>query len=177
MATQFETVIYIKAHAALDEVARNVFGALGGGDYVSESDPAMGGNYCRLRALGLEATVFANAGEMEDDDFSDYPFGLGVVTTFVDPELELAPAEGTLADYYARLLAFSLDQETATSFYLGGQNGMDTYEIRAFRRNSQYTLDAGPQAQLVYVAERRTVEYDTEVVEDDFEEETAFEDE
>jgi len=177
MPTQFETVIYIKAHADLSEVAHNVFGVLGGGDYISDNDPALGGDYCRLTALGLEGTVFANTGEMEDEDFADYAFGLGIVSTYMDPDLELAPAETALADYYARLLAFSLDLEVATSFYLGGQNGVDIYEIRAFRRNPQYTLDAGPTAQRVYVTERRTVEYDAEVAEEDFEDEAALEDE
>lgn len=177
MPTQFETVIYIKAHTDQEEVAQNVFGALGGGEYVSDSDPALGGDYHRLTALGFEGTVFANEGEMEDDDFADFPFGLGIVSTYVDPDLELAPAEAALSDYYARVLAFSLDVETATSFYLGGQDGMDVYEIRAFRRNPQYTLDAGPTIQRVYVSERRTVEYDADVVEEDFEEEGPIEDE
>jgi len=177
VATQFETVIYIKASAELAEVAHNVFAALGGGEYISDNDPALGGEYARLSALGLEGTVFANEGEMEDEDFADYPFGLGVVSTYVDPELELASAEGALSDYYARLLAFGLDCEVATSFYLGGQNGVDLYEIRAFKRNPQFTPDSGPTVQRVYVAERRTVEYDSEVVDDDLEDEAPFEDE
>lgn len=177
MANQFETVIYIKAHAELGDVARGLFNALGGGDFLSESDPNLGGDYCRMTALGLEATVFANEGEMEDEDFADYRFGLGILSTYLDPDLELAPAEGVLSDYYARLLTFSLDLETAASFYLGAQDGQDLYEIRAFRRNSQYTLDSGPTVQRVYIAERHTVEYDTELVEEDFEEEAAYDDE
>jgi hypothetical protein len=177
MPTQFETVVYIKAHAGHEEVARNVFGALGGGEFVSDEDPALGGEYYRLTALGLEATVFANEGDMEDEDFSDFHFGLGIASTYVDPDLELGPAESALSDYYARLLAFSLDAEVATSFYLGSQNGVDMYEIRAFRRNPQYTLDAGPTTQRVYITERRTVEYDAETAEEEFEEEIPLEDE
>lgn len=177
MATQFETVIYIKANTDQEAVAQLVFGALGGGDYAADNDPALGGDYYRLTALGLEGTVFANEGEMEDDDFADFPFGLGLVSTYIDPDLDLGPAEATLSDYYARLLAFDLDVETAASFYLGGQDGVDVYEIRAFRRNPQYTLDAGPTIQRVYVSERRTVEYDAEAAEEDFDEEVPLEDE
>ena len=177
MATQFETVIYIRAHSELAEVAHNVFAALGGGEYVSDNDPALGGDYARLSALGMEGTLFANDGEMEDEDFADYAFGLGIVSTYVDPDLELASAEGALSDYYARLLAFSLDVEVATSFYLGGQNGVDLYEIRAFKRNPQFMPDAGPTVQRVYVSERRTVEYDSELADEDFEDEAPFEDE
>ena len=177
MATQFEIVIYVKAHGELDSIARGIFGALGTGEYLVENSPEMGGDYCRLITLGLEATVFANEGPMEDEDFAEYPYGFGVASTYLDPGLELAAAEGALADYYARLIAFNLDVETATSFYLGGQDGIDEYEIRSFRRNPQFTPDAGPTAQHVYVSERRTVEYDTDVVEEDFEEDAAFEDE
>lgn len=175
MPAQFESVIYIKSHADLGETARMVFVALGGGDFVADTDPALGGDYYRLAALGLEGTVFGNQGEMEDEDFAGYPYGLGVVSTYVDPDLELAPAEGPLADYYARLLAFQLDLEAATSFYLGGQDGVDLYEIRAFRRNPQFMLDSGPTAQRVYVSERRTVEYDAEVAEEDLEDDLGVE--
>lgn len=177
MGTQLEAVIYIKSHARLEEVAEVVFSALGGGEYTSESDPSLGGDYYRLAAVGFEATAFANEGEMEDDDFADYPYGLSIVSTYMDPDLELAPVEAPLADYYARLLAFNLDAEVATSFYLGAQDGVDLYEIRGFRRNPQYTLDAGPTVQRVYITERRTVEYDTELAGEDFEEEGEVEDE
>jgi hypothetical protein len=177
LPTQFETVIYIKAQTELSEVAHNVFAALGGGEYISDNDAALGGDYYRLSSLGLEGTVFANDGEMEDEDFAGYPYGLGVVSTYHDPELELAAAETALGDYYCRLLAFELNVEVATSFYLGGQDGVDLYEIRAFKRNPQWTLDAGPTAQRVYVSERRTVEYDSELPDEDFDEEAPFEDE
>jgi len=177
MPTQFETVIYLRASIDLPEVAASVFSALGGGECVSGNDPALGGDFCRLTALGLEGTVFANEGEMEDEDFADYPYGLGIVSTYLDPDLELASAEGALSDYYARLLAFTLDTEVATSFYLGGQDGVDLYEIRAFKRNPQYTPSAGPTVQRVYVSERRTVEYDAEVADEEFEAEAAYDDE
>jgi hypothetical protein len=175
MSTQFEIVVYIKTHTDREEVARDVFGALGGGEYVSDNEPALGGEYYRLVALGLDGTVFANEGDMEDEDFADYPVGLSISSTHVDPDLELAPVEAALSDYYARLLAFSLDVEVATSFYLGGQNGVDVYEIRAFKRNPQYTLDTGPTAQRVYITERRTVEYDAEAVEEGYAEGTEAE--
>jgi hypothetical protein len=177
MPTQFETVIYIKSHSELAEVAHNVFASLGGGEIMSENDPALGGDYFRVSALGLEGTVFANDGEMEDDDFAGYAFGLGVASTYVDPDLELAAAESALCDYFARLLAFSLDAEVATSFYLGGQDGVDLYEIRSFKRNPQFRPDSGPTTQRTYVSERRTVEYDTELADDDFEDEAAYDDE
>lgn len=177
MATQFEIVIYVKAHGDLDGMAHAIFGTLGTDEFISENSPDLGGDYARLTTLGLEATVFSNAGEMEDEDFAEYPYGLGIASTYLDPDLELATAESALADYYARLLAFTLDVETATSFYLGAQDGVDVYEIRAFRRNPQFAPDAGPTAQHVYISDRRTVEYDTEVVEEDFEEDAAFEDE
>lgn len=173
MPTQFETVIYVKSHAELAEVAHNLFAALGGGEYITDTDPALGGEYCRLSALGLEGTVFANEGDMQDEDFAGYSFGLGIASTYVDPDLELAAAETALADYFGRLLAFSLDTEVATSFYLGGQDGVDVYEIRAFRRNPQFRLDAGPTAQRVYVSERRTVEYDAELGDDESDDEAS----
>lgn len=177
MSTQFESVIYIKAQTNLEEVARGVFASLGGGEYVTDNDPALGGEYYRLSALGLEGTVFANTADMEDEDFADYAYGLGIASTYIEPDLEFAPAESPLSEYYARLLAFNLDLEVATSFYLGGQDGIDLYEIRAFRRNPQYLLDSGPTTQRVYITERRTVEYDAELIEDDFEEDRANEDE
>lgn len=175
MPTQFEILVYLKMSGDFEDVAQRAFGVLGGGDPVPEEDAALGGDYFRLSALGLEATCFANRGEMEDEDFSDYPFGLGIVSTFVCPDLELGPAEGPLADYYARMLAFGLDVEVATSFYLGSQDGVDLYEIRAFRRNPQYVPDSGPMTQRVYIAERRTVEYDSEAIDEDFEEDAAVE--
>jgi hypothetical protein len=173
--TQFECVIYIKSQSGLEDTAKRVFGALGGGAFEQDDDPALGGEYWRMSALGFEGTVFGNRGDMEDEDFEPYTYGLGVATTYLDPEIELAPAESPLAEYYARLLAFQLDLEVATSFYLGGQDGIDLYEIRAFRRNPQFTLDSGPMSQRVYITERRTVEYDAELVEDDFQDEAEAE--
>jgi len=158
-----EVVVYIRSHSDLATVAGAAFAALGLPASEAQNDAALGGAYFRQAALGFEATVFANAGDMEDEDFAGYGHALGVVSTYMDPELELEDAEAPLADYLARLLAFHLDAEVATSFYLGGQDGVDLYEIRAFRRNPQWVMDSGPTAQRVYISERRTVEYDADI--------------
>jgi hypothetical protein len=175
--TQFETVVYVKSRDNLEETARRIFSALGGGDFQADNDPALGGDYFRLSALGFEGTVFGNEGEMEDEDFAEFGYGFGIVTTYLDPDLEMGPAETPLAEYFAHMLAFQLDLEVATSVYVGPQEGVDVYEIRAFKRNPQFTLDAGPLAKRVYVSERRTVEYDSELVEGDFEEDLDEEEE
>ncbi len=173
MPTQFEVVVYLKTSAELEDLARRVFDSLGG-DYALENEPSMGGDFYRLTSMGLEATLFSNVDEMLDEDFESYQYALSFVSTFVDPDFEVAPLEAPLAEYYARFLAFNLDAETATSFYLGTQDGIDLYEIRAFKRNPQYVMDAGITVPRVYMAERRTVEY--EAIEGEMEEDGEIQD-
>jgi hypothetical protein len=180
MPTQCEVLVYLKFPLDIDmeEAAQRVFAALGGTPEY-QRDEETGEAFYRVRALGLEAALFANEGALRDEDFAAFPYGLSVVSLFECPELELAPVESPLADYYARLLAFALDIETATSFYLGSQNGSDLYEIRGFRRNPQFLPNSGPTVPRVYMTERRTVEYEAmaaneylegEVTEEAFEE-------
>jgi len=159
---QFELVVYFKTSADLEELARQVFRSLGGGDYTSGDDPSFGGEFRRLDALGLEATLFQNQGEMLDEDFDEYAYGLLLAPMYIDPDLELAPVEAPLAEYFARLLAFHSDAEVATSIYLGSQDGLDLYEIRAFKRNPQFVPNSGPTSPRVYISERRTVEYEAD---------------
>lgn len=180
MPTQFEVLLYVKLPLDIEAATQRVFGALGGGEAKQTIDENLGGECWRLEALGLQAALFANEGDMLDEDFPDFQYGLSVMSTFHCADIEMAPVEPPLADYYARLLAFYLDAETATSFYVGSHDGVDLYEVRSFRRNTQFRSDAGPTTPRVYVSERRTVEYasdESDANSDDEFEDTALEDE
>jgi hypothetical protein len=66
--------------------------------------------------------------------------------------------EGPLSEYFARLLAFELDVETATEVLLEATEDSEIFEIRAFKRNPQYRLDQSPTTPKVFIVETRQVE-------------------
>jgi len=82
--------------------------------------------------------------------------------------------EGPLSEYYARLLTFDLDLETATEIFLETTEEAEIFEIRAYKRNPQFRLDQGPTTPKVFVVETRQVErpFDEEEWEESESEET-----
>jgi hypothetical protein len=175
MITGLNVVIFLKSHAGLAGTAERVFGALRT-PYEAASADDWGGEHFRAAGLGFDAVLFSNSGDLLDPEFRDYPFGLDLTARFWCVDLDQVDLEGPLSEYYARQLAFELNEETATEILLETTEEAEILEIRAFRRNPQYRLDQAPTTPKVFVIETRQVEvpFDEADVWEEGEEEEDF---
>lgn len=154
MLSELDVAIYLKTHEPLDRMAERVFGALDSQFTPGSGEPESYG----ARGLGLKAVLYANAGEFHDPEFADYAATLEITSNFADVELEQIDLEGLLSEYYARLLAFDLNVETATAVLVEEREDVEILEFRAFTRNTQYRSDSGPTVPKVHVVETREIE-------------------
>ena len=168
MLAELDVVVFVKSPDDLDRTAERIFGALKS-EYQADSSEDWGGNYYQASGLGFNAALFSHTGDMLDPEFEDYQYGLEITSEFWCVELDESILAGQLSEYYARLLAFDLNVETATEVLLETTEEAEIFEIRAFRRNPQYRLDQAPTTPKVFLIETRQVEEPFD--EDDWEEE------
>jgi len=169
MLTELDIVIYLKSGHDLDRQAERVFGALGT-PYQSGESGEWGGRFCQASGLGLDAVLYSNGGEMLDPEFEQYAYGLEITSRYWCIDLDQLDLEEALSEYYARLLAFTLNQETATEIFLEATEELERFEIRSYQRNPQYRIDQAPTTQKVMVIETRQVEVPFDEEEDGGEE-------
>lgn len=156
MLSELDVAIFLKSNGDLGHVAARVFGALDS-QYTAGPSEAGTESY-ETQGMGLKAVLYANAGEFQDPEFADYGFTLEITSRFADVELDQIDFEGLLGEYYARLLAFDLDLETATAIMVEDREDAEVLELRAFGRNTQYRSDSGPTVPKVHVIETREIE-------------------
>lgn len=156
MLSELDVAIFLKSNGDLSRVAARVFGALES-QYTAGPSEAGTESY-ETQGMGMKAVLYANAGEFQDPEFADYAFTLEITTGFTDVEFDQMDLEGLLGEYYARLLAFDLNLETATSIMVEDREDAEVLELRAFGRNTQYRSDSGPTVPKVHVIETREIE-------------------
>jgi hypothetical protein len=166
MLAELDVLVFLKSHDDLDRTAERVFGALGAPCQPDENEE-FGGPYYRASGLGFEAALYANAGEVQEPEFETYQYALEVSSTFWCVDLDTVDLEGPLSEYYARLLAFELNVETATEILLETTEEAEVFTALAYRRNPQYRLDQAPTTPKVFVLEERQI---TRPFEDEWEE-------
>jgi hypothetical protein len=157
MLGELEVVVFVKSSESLEHSAERIFGALRT-PYQEATAEEFGGRYYEANGMGLHVTLFANTGEMLDPEFETYHYGLEITSRYWCVDLDTIDLEGALSEYYARLLAFELDLETATELLIETTEEAETFEIRAYRRNPQFRLDQSPTTAKVFVVESRLVE-------------------
>ncbi len=69
--------------------------------------------YCQFEMLGMLVFIHQIAEEDRDSEVSTYPYSFDLQMSFTDHELDTDSMEYHLQMYYAQLLAFQLDVETA----------------------------------------------------------------
>jgi hypothetical protein len=69
--------------------------------------------YCQFEMLGMLVFIHLADPEDRDPEVADYPYGFDLQMSFVDHQLDIDDMEYCLQPYYAQLLAFRLDVETA----------------------------------------------------------------
>jgi hypothetical protein len=156
MLSELDVAIFLKSNDDLDRVAARVFGALDS-QYMPGPSEAGIESY-EAQGMGMKAMLYANAGEFQDPEFADYAFTLEITSRFADVELDQIDFEGLLSEYYARLLAFDLNLETATAVMVEEREDAEVLELRAFARNTQYRSDSGPTVPKAHVVETREIE-------------------
>ena len=157
MLAELDIIVYLKSSDDLDRVAQRVFGALSTECRAAESDE-WGGRFCEASGLGLDAVLYLNRGDMLDPEFEGYQYALEITSQFWCIDLDQLDLEESLSEYYARLLAFTLDMETATEIFLEATEEFERLEVRSYQRNSQFRLDQAPTNPKVLVVETREVE-------------------
>ena len=169
MIAELDVVIFLKSNDDLERTAALVFGALRTPFESStmENNPEI--TFYEANGLGFHAALFANEADLLDPEFEQYSCGLELTSHFWCADMDTVDMEGPLSEYYARLLAFELDVETATEILLEATEESEIFEIRAFKRNPQYRLDQSPTTPKVFVVETRQVEetFDDEELEGD----------
>src|SRR5579884_294254 len=170
MLAELDIAIFLQSDGDLAATAQRVFKALG-------SEPQSGhseewGDHYAAAGLGFRAVLFRNEGEMLAPEFERYQYSLEIMSLFSDSELDPVDLEMPLSDYYARLLAFTLNVETATAVPVEIDEEREVFEVRAFKRNPNYRLDQGPTVPKVFVVETREL---VEAFDDTLDEEPASE--
>lgn len=155
MLSELDVAIFLKSNDDLGRVAARVFGALD--SQYTPGPSEVGTESYASHGMGLKAVLYANAGEFQDPEFADYAFTLEITSRFADVELDQIDLEGLLAEYYARLLAFDLNLETATAVLVEEREDAEILELRAFSRNTQYRSDSGPTVPKAHVVETREI--------------------
>jgi hypothetical protein len=176
MLAELDVVVFLKSHDDLDRTAERVFAALRSPYQRSEPDEEGSTPTYEASGLGFQAVFFPNEGDFADPEFEDFQFGIEITSQFWCVELDTIDLEGPLSEYYARLLAFDLNLETATEILLDTTEESEIFEIRSYRRNPQYRLDQAPTTPRVFVIEARRVEQSFDEEEDGDEEEWEDED-
>jgi hypothetical protein len=157
MLAELDVVIFLKSSDGLEQVAGRVFAALGTPHALTEPDES-GTVYYQGSGMGFRALLFANTGEMLDPEFEDYQYGMEITSQFWDIELDTLDLDDQLSEYFARLIAFELNLETATEILVETTEESEIFEIRAYRRNPQYRMDQSPTIPRVFIIETRQVE-------------------
>jgi len=158
MLAELDVVIFLKTHEDLERTAAMVFGALRTPYETSTMEDAPDVAFYEANGLGFHAALFANADQLLDPEFESYAYGLEITSHFWCADMNTIEIEGPLSEYFARLLAFELDVETATEVLLEATEDSEIFEIRAFKRNPQYRLDQSPTTPKVFIVETRQVE-------------------
>lgn len=157
MLAELDVVVFLRSQDSLDRMAERVFGVLKSQYTRVEPDSDIGAVHYTASGLGFDAVLYENTADMQDPEFDEYAFGLEITSQFWCVELDTVDIEGPLSEYFARMLAFSLDVETATEILLETTEEGETFEIRSFRRNPQFRLDQAPTTPKVFVVESREV--------------------
>lgn len=153
MLAELDIAIFLQGDDDLSATAQRVFKALGSEPQAGQS--AEWGEHYAASGVGFRAILYRNEGEMQDPEFERYRYSLEIVSLFSCSELDPMDLEMPLSDYFARLLAFALDVETATAVPVEITGEREVFEVRAFRRNPNYRLDQGPTVPKVFVVETR----------------------
>lgn len=86
-----------------------------------------GESYCQFAMLGLIILVHQVDDEDRDPEVRNYAYSLDLQTSFSDHEMDTDEMEYRLQPYYAQLLSFHLDLETA---YFEKQKAEHGWKIR-----------------------------------------------
>ncbi|HEX6510626.1 MAG TPA: hypothetical protein VF221_23605 [Chloroflexota bacterium] len=177
MLAELDVMVFLKANEDLERTAERVFGALRSTYAASTMEDTPGVMYYEANGIGFHAALFPNSGDLLDPEFESYSYGLEITSHFWCADMDTLDLEGPLSEYFARMLAFELDVETATEILLETTEDSEIFEIRAYRRNPQYRLDQSPTTPKVFVVETRQVEESFDDEDEDVEEDVADEDE
>ena len=158
MLAELDVLVFVKSSDDFERTAERVFAALRTPYAQAEMEDPAGVAYYEANGLGFHAAFYPNQGELLDPEFEGFGYGLEITSQFWCVEMDTLDLEGPLSEYYARLLTFDLDLETATEIFLETTEEAEVFEIRAYRRNPQFRLDQGPTTPKVFVVETRQVE-------------------
>ncbi|GAC1326437.1 MAG: hypothetical protein NVS2B16_10450 [Chloroflexota bacterium] len=162
MLAELNVVIFLKSHDDLDRTAQRVFGALGSAATATVSDE--GDTYYQAEGLGFRAELFDYNPYVEFPALASFSYELDIISRYWCVDLDAAALEESLAEYYARQLAFELNVETANEVPVETTEEYERMRIRVFRRNPQYRADQAPTTARVFIIEEhfRDVPYDQE---------------
>lgn len=175
MLAELDVVIFLKSNVDLERTAAMVFGALRTPYEASTMEDSPGVTFYEANGLGFHAALFSNVDDLLDPEFDQYSMGLELTSHFWCADMDTVEIEGPLSEYFARLLAFELDIETATEILLEATEESEIFEIRAYKRNPQYRLDQSPTTPKVFVVETRQVEESFDDEDDDLDDDDAQE--
>ncbi len=174
MLADLDVLIFIKSNDALDRLAERVFNALKSQSSRGTTEKYGEDSYW-AEGLGFTAVLYPNSGDVQDVEFEEYGHSLEISSQFSCVELDAAGLEAALSEYFARLLAFDLNLETAVAVFLEEQGDVEVFERRAYSRNTQYRSDSGPTVPKVHVVETR--EFEIPIGEDQWDEDENAPDE
>ncbi|GCE48141.1 hypothetical protein EI42_04139 [Thermosporothrix hazakensis] len=72
-----------------------------------------GAPYCQFEVLGMLILLHETEKEERDPEVSDFPYAFDLQAAFMEHDLNTDPMEELLQPYYAQLLSFHLNVETA----------------------------------------------------------------
>lgn len=157
MLTALDIVIFLKSRDDLGTVGPRVFGALGTPHAARSESEETGIPYIHATGLGFEAILSENTGDNLDPEFEEYDFALNITSQYADTDLDAFDLDEPLSEYFARLLAFELNTQTATEILVDTTEEAEVFDIRAYRRNPQYRPDSGPLIPRTGMVESRQV--------------------
>ena len=151
MLAELNIVIFLKSNDDLERMAERVFGALGSVSNATVSDE--GDTYYEGSGLGFRAELFTYDPYIEYPALAAFAYELDIISRYWDPDLDAAALDDSLAEYYARELAFELNVETASEVPVETTDEYERLRVRIFRRNPQYRLDQAPTTPRVFLIE------------------------
>lgn len=93
--------------------------------------------YCQFEMLGMLVLIHRTEEDERDPEVRNYPYSFDLQLSFADHELDTDTMEYNLQPYYAQLLAFHLDVETAC--YEKQKVGPDwQIRYRFYRKNPRW---------------------------------------
>ncbi len=158
MLAELDVVVFLKLNDDLERTAALVFGALKSPYTASVMDDNPNVTFYEANGLGFHAALFPNSDDLLDPEFENYAYGLELTSHYWCADMNTGDMEVPLSEYFARLIAFELDIETATELLIETTEESEIFEIRVFKRNPQYRLDQSPTTPKVFVVETRQVE-------------------